>query len=218
MTFTDEESLQQRFDMDVDRDEYLKRRVGSFLKNGLQFCGRRYDFLGYSSSCLRSHSVYFVTPFEDNGVRMDATAIRATLGDFSKEMYFPSRYGARLAQTFTATKSSIILKKEELRLIPDVENGDCVFTDGTFLCISFNTQFIGCGKISLELAKRIWKNVEKKGSLDGNLPTTFQFRLGGMKGMVSVDYHLEGSLLCYRPSMAKFSSSVNLTFSLFTSK
>ena len=76
----------------MDREEYLSRRVGGFLKNGILFCGRIYEFLGYSSSCLRSHSVYFVTPFTDSGELIDASIIRDRLGDFSKELYYPARY------------------------------------------------------------------------------------------------------------------------------
>lgn len=95
-------------------------------------------------------------------------------------------------------------------MIPDVENAECVFTDGKY---HKYTQIIlqsltGCGKISIDLAKSIWKSVQNKQSRDRDLPSAFQFRLGGLKGMVTVDSNLHGSVLCYRPSMEKFSSPV----------
>ena len=63
--------------MDISR--LLRSRFGVLLTDGLHLGGRRYEFLGYSMSGLREHSVWFVTPFESDTGRMDAAKIREKL-------------------------------------------------------------------------------------------------------------------------------------------
>jgi RNA-dependent RNA polymerase len=68
---------------------------------------------------------------------------------------------------------------------------------------------LGVGTISTELAGEIWR-LQHDGRLRrksrGVHPRTFQIRFGGSKGMLSVDYKLQGRVLCIRPSMTKFDS------------
>ena len=63
----------------IDMSELLQSRFGALLTNGLHIGGRQYEFLGYSMSGLREHSVWFVTPFESTAGRMDAAKIRKKL-------------------------------------------------------------------------------------------------------------------------------------------
>ena len=49
------------------------------MTSGLHLAGRQHEFLGYSMSGLRDHSVWFVTPFECDSGRMDAAKIREKL-------------------------------------------------------------------------------------------------------------------------------------------
>ena len=96
--FRDEDHLQYRWDRDVDATSYLQGRVGRVLKGGFELAGRSFDFLAYSQSALRSHAVWFVSPFHhhEKGL-VTAKSIRAGLGDFHEVIYSPSKFGARMA-------------------------------------------------------------------------------------------------------------------------
>lgn len=96
--FRDEDHLQYRWDRDVDGASYLQERVGTLLKSGFDLAGRHFEFLGYSSSALREHAVWYVSPFHHpkKGV-VNAENIRDSLGDFSGVITSPSKYGARMA-------------------------------------------------------------------------------------------------------------------------
>ena len=194
VSFTDEDHLMLRLGRNIDRKHYLESRIGALL-NGFQLCGRQFEFLGYSASALKTHSVFFVTPFIMDNVSINADKIRRNLGDFAKEIYYPARLGARLSQAFSSTSNSITLLASELKEIDDIVNPlnkNC-FTDGV-------------GMVSSDLAKRIWKT-QKNSSKRHGPPSAFQFRLGGLKGVVTVNSDLPGSILQYRDSMNKFTAS-----------
>lgn len=96
--FRDEDRLQYRWDRDVDGASYLQERVGTLLKTGFDLAGRHFEFLGYSSSSLREHAVWYLNAFyhPKKGV-VNAQNIRDSLGDFSGVIMSPSKYGARMA-------------------------------------------------------------------------------------------------------------------------
>ena len=98
---------------EVSFDLWRKRSPSHIFSDGFDISNRHFEFLGYSSSSLRDHSFWFVSPFTIGDMRWNAEAIRASLGDFSiirdpngneisndKTMKCPARYGARLAQAF----------------------------------------------------------------------------------------------------------------------
>ena len=73
--FRDEDRLQYRWAPDVDGPDYLDDRAGGILKNGFELGGRRFEFLAYSTSALREHAVWFMTPFKRDGVWVDSEFI-----------------------------------------------------------------------------------------------------------------------------------------------
>jgi hypothetical protein len=137
--------------------------------------------------------VYFVHPFKwKNDKTVDAEGIRGILGDFSKEIFFPARYGARLAQAFTTTKSTVRLLPHQLVEVPDVVHHGSTFTDGV-------------GIISKGLSDEVFSKLQISGrGKDHAYPFAYQIRLGGLKGVVSVNTELPGKQLLWRPSMKKF--------------
>lgn len=161
-------------------------------------------------SALKEHSVWFVTPFvhEKYGV-MTANNIRTRLGNFDVVSNCPARYAARISQAFSATDPSITLEAEEIIRIPDIEakdtNGEIItFTDGVGT-MSRDTAF----NIARALAKH--REHKRRGRYKAlREHCVFQVRIGGSKGMLSVDYKASDSAICLRPSMEKFDAPDSL--------
>ncbi|KAI0664721.1 RdRP-domain-containing protein [Cubamyces menziesii] len=195
--FRDEDRLQYRWAREVDGTTLLTERVGGVLKHGFDLGGRHYEFLAYSSSALREHAVWFMSPFEHpTQGTITAQRIRDSLGDFSNVIRQPSKYAARLAQAFTATDPSVSITRDQWEEMPDLEDGDgmYLFTDGV-------------GTISQELADKIWEALcTAKESLRRVVitPHAYQIRFLGYKGVVVIDHRLEGIKMRLRPSMNKF--------------
>ena len=145
--FRDEDRLQYRWDREVDGSSFVRERVGATLKQGFVLAGRRFEFLAYSTSALREHSVWFMSPFDLPGRgRITADSIRRSLGNFegTKLLKLPSKYAARLAQAFTATEASINIRRHEWEEVPDLGSEPYLFTDGV-------------GTMSQQLADRIFE-------------------------------------------------------------
>lgn len=143
--FRDEDRLQYRWDREVDGTTFLQQRVGGILKNGFELAGRYFEFLAYSSSALREHAVWFMSPFVHDKVSVDAESIRKNLGDFkdTELLRQPSKYAARLAQAFTATDPSVKIHYTEWEEVDDLGHKPYLFTDGV-------------GTIAKSLGDQIW--------------------------------------------------------------
>lgn len=152
--FRDEDRLSFRWNRDVDGSSFLKERVGGKLKQGFLLAGRAFEFLAYSNSALREHSVWFMRPFRHPTGLVTAEFIRQSLGNFqgTQLLKCPSKYAARLAQAFTATDPSVSIRRDEWELVEDLTSEPIrrlgredvsVFTDGV-------------GTISEALALKIW--------------------------------------------------------------
>uniref|UniRef100_D8PK67 RNA-dependent RNA polymerase n=1 Tax=Schizophyllum commune (strain H4-8 / FGSC 9210) TaxID=578458 RepID=D8PK67_SCHCM len=208
VSFVEEGRLQYRFDREVDGRTFIRERIGPLLKKGLHIAGHKFEFLAYSQSALKEHAVWFVKPFRPDGQRADVNAatIIAGIGDFStsKDRFCPARYAARLSQAFTATDASVFVEAEEIGYHDDISTSDGAyhFTDGV-------------GTMSKEMARDTWtelRRTRKRARKSKGTPASFQVRLMGSKGMLSVDYKLRGRAVCLRPSMIKFEApdSLNL--------
>ncbi|KAG2157651.1 RdRP-domain-containing protein [Suillus bovinus] len=203
--FQDENGSKLHREPDYSIIELSRVRYRCILFNGCRVAGRQFQFLGYSMSGLKEHSVWFVTPFEnENGKLLNAQAIRNNLGDFSKLHRQPARLAARWSQAFSGTDPSITLLPEEVDFCcPDrYSPSGGLMTDG-------------CSSISVELAREIWRSMQKGKKRSAKLrhvPSAFQFRLGGAKGMVVQDPTIPGKLVRLRPSQIKFDAPENLTF------
>jgi RNA-dependent RNA polymerase len=79
VSFQDENRAKLRRARDPDYlvTQLLRTRYRPILLNGCRVAGRKFQFLGYSMSGLKEHSVWFMTPFQDeNGGLVDANKIR----------------------------------------------------------------------------------------------------------------------------------------------
>ncbi|EGO19463.1 hypothetical protein SERLADRAFT_442939 [Serpula lacrymans var. lacrymans S7.9] len=94
----------------------------------------------------------------------------------------------------TGTDPSVTLEVHEISQIDDrISPVGNVMTDG-------------CGTISVALCNEVWSSLRnrKKHKHVKNVPSAYQFRIGGAKGVLVQDPRLEGNVVCLRPSQTKF--------------
>lgn len=164
--FRDEDRLQYRWDREVDGSAFLEKRVGDILRGGFELGGRAFEFLAYSSSALREHAVWFISPFRikdahgRDGELINADKIRESVGDFkgTKLLQHPSKYAARLAQAFTATDPSVKININHMEEIDDITSQTMVDIDGELKEVKY-TFTDGVGTISESLGNEIWEKL-----------------------------------------------------------
>ncbi|KAI5331515.1 hypothetical protein L3X38_021641 [Prunus dulcis] len=179
-----------------ERRTRVHERILSILKNGIVIGEKKFEFLAFSSSQLRGHSVWMFA----SRSKLTAQDIRNWMGDF-KDIRNVAKYAARLGQSFSSSKEAFSVGGDEVELIPDVE----IERDGVKYCFSD-----GIGKISAEFAARVARKFELS-----RTPSAFQIRYGGYKGVLAVDPTLSKNLsdptlsknLSLRKSMCKFQSN-----------
>nr|AHL27584.1 RNA-dependent RNA polymerase 1 [Salvia miltiorrhiza] len=165
----------------------LYERVLSTLRNGITIGSKKFEFLAFSSSQLRENSLWMFAPVDG----LNADDIRRWMGDFSS-IRNVAKYAARLGQSFGSSTETLSVAQNEVEKIPDVE----VVTNGTTYIFSD-----GIGKISVDFARR----VAIKCGLKSNIPSAFQIRYGGYKGVVAID-PTSSVKMSLRPSMLKYQS------------
>lgn len=190
LQFCDENGEDLFFNPKVSNDRIYEKFKNVF-REGLKIAGRRYEFLGFSHSSLRSHSAWFMAQFVANGIPYAYFNVVGDLGQFG-DIRSPARCAARIGQAFSETPYYIALDDcgVTVRLINDVERNGRVFSDGV-------------GTMSLQVVYNIWDVIPQTKSA----PTAFQVRFRGSKGMLALDTNLAGSEICIRPSMTKFESN-----------
>ncbi|QYT03795.1 RNA-dependent RNA polymerase [Trichoderma simmonsii] len=191
--FGDEDGQDLALLPSVDNSAIFER-YRKIMKDGIHVAGRKFEFLGFSHSSLRSHSAWFCAPFIDKMELQNNNSIIKSLGDFS-DIRVPAKCAARIGQAFSETPDAVDILQcgIEIKYIPDVKSadGNRVFSDGV-------------GTISSDAMEEIWDHLTATNSS----PTCFQVRLGGIKGMLSLDSRLKGKVICIRKeSMMKFPSS-----------
>jgi len=191
VSFAEEDlsTIRQNREYSLDRILYGAWSEALSEKSGVTLAGRTFYFLGFSQSSLKEHSAWFMSYFEHEGCIITPQFLHRDLGDFSK-IRCPPRFAARLGQVFTTTSHSIKLDpKVEVVTMSDVEQRGHLFSDGV-------------GTISQGLIERVW---EASGIKEEDIkPVAYQVRLGGSKGVLSLDTKLNGNLIRLRPSMTKF--------------
>ncbi|KAJ3841711.1 RNA dependent RNA polymerase-domain-containing protein [Lentinula raphanica] len=213
VAFSDEDRMRLRWNREYNGVIFLQERIGGILK-GFELAGQWFEFLAYSTSALREHSVWFMTPFRHPSEGLvTAQKIRDSIGDFEPPpdaeinpgkpplLWCPSKYAARLAQAFTSTERSVRIHRSQWMIIPDMGEEPYLFTDGV-------------GTISQSLADEIWDELCKSRPDRAHRalkPSAYQIRFLGFKGVVVIDKELDnlpGNIrMCLRPSMRKFENS-----------
>ena len=171
----------------VNRKTKVYDRIYSVLSDGVVIGKKKFEFLAYSASQLKSTSTWMFAPID--GVK--AADIRSWMGDFGS-IKNVAKYAARLGQSFGSSKETLTVEADDVELIPDVE----IFSSGKRYVFSD-----GIGKISSDFAEL----VARKCDIEGVSPSAFQIRYGGYKGVVAKDPN-SSKKLSLRSSMRKFHS------------
>ncbi|XP_058112219.1 RNA-dependent RNA polymerase 2 [Magnolia sinica] len=161
-------------------------RILSILRDGIVIGSKRFEFLAFSASQLRSNSVWMFASNDE----VSAESIREWMGCFNK-IRSVSKCAARMGQLFSSSLQTFSIPAQDIHIIPDIE----VVTDGIKYCFSD-----GIGKVSFSFARQ----VAQKCGLN-QTPSAFQIRYGGYKGVIAVD-RTSFSKLSLRRSMRKFDS------------
>ncbi|KAK4479818.1 hypothetical protein RD792_015357 [Penstemon davidsonii] len=162
-------------------------RILETLRGGIKIGNKKFDFLAFSSSQLRENSLWMFASTPTH----NSNDIRRWMGDF-KSIRNVAKYAARLGQSFGSSTETLSVRKHEIDYIPDVE----VVRNGTTYVFSD-----GIGKISAEFAHI----VAAKCRVKRFIPSAFQIRYGGYKGVVAIDPS-SSMKLSLRPSMLKYVS------------
>ena len=178
-----EESEKSRIGAYKPQHDALYLRLLRVMYNGIQIGDRRYEFLAFGSSQLRECSAYFFCPTETT----TCDDIRKWMGQFS-HIKVVAKYAARLGQCFSTTREIRGIHAPATRQIPDIEKNGYCFTDGVGIISGFLARLIP-EEMSLDIFAE---------------PTTFQFRMGGCKGVLTVWPEAKGMEVCYRQSQEKF--------------
>ncbi|EPX74791.1 RNA-directed RNA polymerase Rdp1 [Schizosaccharomyces octosporus yFS286] len=168
--------------------EAVFARVYQLLNKGVKIGNRVYEFLAFGNSQLREHGAFFFASTPEQNVEK----IREDMGDFS-EISSVSKYAARMGQCFSTTK---VIKHFPVEIAPrnDITRNNNCFTDGI-------------GMASFSVLRCLSVQIDN----DDLLPSAFQFRMGGFKGVLGLapptklEYH-QGNLVFPRPSQDKFKS------------
>ena len=174
---------------DDTRDEIFKR-VKRTLRNGIVVGDRKFEFVAFGNSQLREHAAYF---FASTG-EVTASDIRNWMGwNEVRDIRNIAKRCARLGQCFSTTRA---INTGDLNIvyIPDKKSqcGTYCFTDGV-------------GKISPFVVSLIVAELGLP-TTRNDLPSVFQFRHGGAKGVLAVDPIVTGKTICLRQSQLKFAS------------
>ncbi|CEG64383.1 hypothetical protein RMATCC62417_01363 [Rhizopus microsporus] len=166
-------------------NEAIYNRIYDVLKRGIQIGDRRYEFLAFSSSQLREHGCWFFASTPD----LTPDMIRNWMGVFSHEKVV-AKHAVRMGQCFSSTRPICRLEADEVQFIDDVVYNGYTFSDGV-------------GRIAPSLAEQVATQMDLR-----HIPSAFQFRLGGAKGVLTVDKSLENGRVKVqlRPSQIKFKS------------
>ncbi|XXH03156.1 D-lactate ferricytochrome c oxidoreductase [Hypoxylon texense] len=188
--FTDEISKGRIFPApDTDQENALFNRVHRTLQNGIRIGGRHFQYLATGNSQFRENGAYFFCPTEF----LTCDHIRNWMGDMN-HIRVVAKYASRLGQCFSTTKapkSSPI--GQTIVHINDIEHNGWCFTDGV-------------GKIAPDRAAFLVQALSNAHKGHFSVPSAFQFRLGGSKGILVQWPEIPFNEVHLRPSQNKFTA------------
>ena len=161
--------------------------IRDVLRQGIYVNGEEYQFLGCSSSGLKGRKCYML-----KGRVEDVTEVLEQCGNF-KKIKMVSKRLKRISQLFSvAIKTGVIVPDDKVEVIDDIETPGGNFTDG-------------CGSVGLNLAAKLAKGCDAFiESPEDGIPTVFQIRFHGCKGIIVKNPTIDKDSIQVRDSMKKF--------------
>ena len=174
-----------KFDINVKATVVQKMLLGGIYVNGC-----KYSFLGCSGNGLKTRKCFMY-----KGCAENVEEILKRNGDFNNIKTVSKRI-ARIGLLFSGvTPTKIEVKHEDIIVKGDIMKGESSFnfTDG-------------CGGIGKTLAKALTSSsiMYTKGNY---LPSVYQIRFQGYKGVLAVDDNIPEKSIMVRPSMKKFDTN-----------
>ena len=170
--------------------------IARLLLTGIIINGVHYNFFAHSNSQLKSRSCFLYA-----ASKSEILTKVESMGDFSN-LKSVAKKAKRLGLLFSSAEMGLTLPIDRYADVEDIARGDYNFTDG-------------CGLISKNLAKQL---VRRKNIAYRNkryLPSVFQIRYRGYKGVLTLDLTLKGKTdVQFRHSMRKFKDAKDLTLSV----
>ncbi|KAL8828431.1 MAG: hypothetical protein Q9191_002589 [Dirinaria sp. TL-2023a] len=172
--------------------EYIVR----LLSSGIYINNVQYRFYGHSNSQLKSKTCFLCAASKEEISRKINV-----LGDFAK-IKTVAKLAKRIGLLFSAAEVASQLQPDRCQDIPDITQGNYKFTDG-------------CGLISTHLARLLVQKLDIRFRNNRYLPSVFQIRYRGYKGVLELEPNLKGRILAqFRDSMKKIENTPDLTFSV----
>uniref|UniRef100_A0A914IBG5 RNA-directed RNA polymerase n=1 Tax=Globodera rostochiensis TaxID=31243 RepID=A0A914IBG5_GLORO len=152
----------------------IDRFIGTKLRNCILVAGRSFNYFGSSNSQMRDNGCYFI-----NATVEQIREFRTKLGSF--KIQSAPKMMSRLAQCFTqARETGIELERRFYSTSFDYQGG----RDSKQEPYCFSD---GVGKISYETALELSRELK----LEDCVPSCYQIRFRGFKGVLSVDKNLD---------------------------
>lgn len=204
----------------MDNVRFL-REIEAFKEEfcrGIQLAGRTYEFLGCSLSHLLDGRC---TLFAVSGPQLPNKSVENVVewmmksDDFLKLSSMPLKLAIRISQLLGVTYPTVAVQAVPRTDTPLLTPGavpqysviDDVTTDN-------KTMTDGCGLVSEALAEKIAQTLPtaifpfiKTTGPQKYIPSAYQIRIGGCKGMVVVSKDLGHEQICVRHSMVKFTAT-----------
>jgi hypothetical protein len=170
--------------------------ITKMLVSGITINGVSYHFFGHSNSQLKSRSCFMYAASKEEVARK----IEA-MGDLSK-LRSVAKKSKRIGLLFSSAEVSTTLPSERCQDIDDVTSQDYIFTDG-------------CGLMSPQFAKLLAQRRNIVFRDKRYLPSVYQIRYRGYKGVLTLDPTLSGQTqVQFRASMRKFKDSPDYSFAV----
>ncbi|KAF2026561.1 RdRP-domain-containing protein [Setomelanomma holmii] len=170
--------------------------ITKMLVSGIIINGAAYHFFGHSNSQLKSRSCFLYA-----ASKKEIAAKVEALGDLSK-LKSVGKKAKRIGLLFSSAEVTLELPPDRCQDIDDVASKEYIFTDG-------------CGLISIQLARRL---AQKRNIVFRDrryLPSVYQIRYRGYKGVLTLDPTLRGQIHAqFRASMRKFKDSPDYSFAV----